>query len=74
MGFTKNEPSCLHQDIGTLGETPVLGDSLFSDTLLHSDDVNVTIRGLVSVSGLRRVTPGLSLAGYGDTGGGSGFR
>ena len=35
---------------------------------------NVNIEGLVSVSGLRQVTPGLSLAGYRDIGGGSGFR
>ena len=52
MGFTKNEPSCLHQDIGTLGEAPVLGNSLFSDALPHSDDVNINIGGLGSVSGL----------------------
>ena len=64
----------VHQDIGTLGEAPVLGNSLFSDALPHSGDVNVNIGGLVSVSGLRRVTPGLSLAGYRDIGGGSGFR
>ena len=57
-----------------MGETPVLGNSLFSDALPHSDDVNVNIGGLVSVSGLRQVTPGLSLAGYNDIGGGSEFR
>ena len=45
MGFTKNEPSCLHQDIRTLGEAPVLGNSLFSDALPHLDDVDVNIRG-----------------------------
>ena len=44
-GFTKNKSSCLHQDIRTRGEVLVLGDSLFSDTLPHSDDVNVNIGG-----------------------------
>ena len=46
MGFTKNESSCLHQDIGTLGEAPVLGNSLFSDALLRlGNDVNINIGG-----------------------------
>ena len=74
MGFTKNKSSCLHQDIRTRGEVLAVGDSLFSDTLPRSDDVNVNIEGLVSVSGLRQVTPRLSLAGYNDIGGGSEFR
>ena len=74
MGFTKNEPSCLHQDIRTLGEAPALGNSLFSDALPHLGDVNVNMGGLVSVRGLRQGIPGLSLAGYRDIEGGSGFR
>jgi len=48
----------VHQGIGTLGEAPVLGNSLFSDALPYSDDVNVNIGGLVSVSGLGQVGTG----------------
>ena len=46
MGFTKNESSCLRQDIRTLGEAPVLGNSLLSDALPRSgNDVNINIGG-----------------------------
>ena len=58
VGFYKGPPElmklgCLHQDIGTSGEAFILRQIVFfSDALPHSDDVNINIGGLVSVSGL----------------------
>ena len=66
-GFTKNKSSCLHQDIRTRGEVLVLGDSLFSDTLPHSDDVNVNIGGPGFHRQLEAGDTGI-VASAGDTG------